>query len=421
MRHWYLASLLLLAACSSDDKETATADTSGSGADTTDTSDGSGTTDTTEASGDTTGSGDTTDTGSGDTGSGDTGSGDTGPTFDMTDPLSWPVGEAGPFVVGYRHWETTYTSPGNGEQRTIGINIWYPATEKTATSPNYLNLALFRDTDVYVDAPPAPPVYPNGKYPVWAHSHGSQAYGGSSSDLMRHLASHGWVAVAPDHTHNLFNEDVNPRPLAFYAERPTDVIVAIDQLDALPDATWLAGQADTSRVILSGHSFGSFDAWALAGGTYDTSRIQQKCDNSEFPDCTPERVALFTAGFREPRAIAVVPMAGQMGADWRGDNGLLSVNIPMLLMSGSNDDVGNAGTFAQMTGKPVTWVELAGGCHETFALGFCTTLNKATGYGLVNTYALSFGRQQMFADSSVDAILDGTQVVSDLVTLQKQP
>ena len=68
-----------------------------------------------------------------------------------------------------------------------------------------------------------------------------------------------------------------------------------------------------------------------------------------------------------------------------------------------------------------TWIDLAGGCHETFALGFCTTLNKATGYGLVNTYALAFGRKQMFADSSVDAVLDGTQVVSDLVTLQKQP
>jgi predicted dienelactone hydrolase len=411
MRHWYLASLLLLAACSSDDKETATADTgAGSGADTTDVSDGSETADTTEASGDTTGSGDTTDA-----------SGDTGPTFDLTAPLSWPVDETGPFVVGYRRWETTYTSPGNGEQRTIGINIWYPATEKTATSPNYLNLALFRDPDVYVDAPPAPPVYPNGKYPVWAHSHGSQAYGGSSSDLMRHLASHGWVAVSPDHTNNLFNQDVNPRPLAFYAERPTDVMVAIDQLDALPDATWLAGTADTSRVIISGHSFGSFDAWALAGGTYDTTLIQGKCDSGEFPDCTPERVALFAPGFREPRAIAVVPMAGRMGADWRGADGLLSVNIPMLLMSGSNDDVGNADAFAQMTGKPVTWIDLAGGCHETFALGFCTTLNKATGYGLVNTYALSFGRQQMFADSSVDAILDGSQVVSDLVTLQKRP
>lgn len=411
MRHWYLASLLLFAACSSDDKEAATADTStGSGADTTDA--GSG--DTTEASGDTTegsGSGDTT---------ADTG-GDTGPTFDMTDPLSWPVGESGPFVVGYRRWETTYTSPGNGEQRTIGINIWYPATEKTATSPNYLGLALFRDTDVYVDAPPAPPVHPSGKYPVWAHSHGSQAYGGSSSDMMRHVASHGWVAVAPDHTNNLFNQDVNPRPLSFYAERPTDVIVAIDQLDALPDATWLAGTADTSKVIISGHSFGSFDAWALAGGTYDTARIQQRCDNGEFPDCTPERVALFANGFREPRAVAVVPMAGQMGADWRGDNGLLSVNLPMLLMSGSNDDVGNAATFAQMTGKPVTWVELAGGCHETFALGFCTTLGKATGYQLVNTYAFAFGRKHVLEDSSVDGLLDGSQVVSDLVTLQKQP
>lgn len=407
MRHWYLATLLLFAACSSDDKEAAAADTStGSGSDT----------------GETTDSGSDTSTGSGveDTTEG-SGSGDAGPSFDMTAPLSWPVGESGPFVVGYRHWEVTYTSPGNGEPRTIGINIWYPATEKTDTSPNYLGLALFRDTDVFVNAPPAPPVYPGGKYPVWAHSHGSQAYGGSSSDLMRHVASHGWVAVAPDHTHNLFNEDVNPRPLSFFAERPTDVIVAINQLDALPDASWLAGEADTSKVVISGHSFGSFDAWALAGGTYDTARIQQKCDNGEFPDCTPDRVALFANGFREPRAVAVVPMAGQMGADWRGDNGLLSVNLPMLLLSGSNDDVGNAATFAQMTGKPVTWVELAGGCHETFALGFCTTLNKATGYQLVNTYALSFGRKHMFGDTSVDAILDGTQVVSDLVTLQKQP
>ena len=409
MRHWYLATLLLFAACSSDDKEAAAADTStGSGSDTGETADS--------------GSGSDTSTGSGgeDTTEG-SGSGDAGPSFDMTAPLSWPVGESGPVVVGYRHWEVTYTSPGNGEPRTIGINIWYPATEKTGTSPNYLGLALFRDTDVFVNAPPAPPVHPGGKYPVWAHSHGSQAYGGSSSDLMRHVASHGWVAVAPDHTHNLFNEDVTPRPLSFYAERPTDVIVAIDQLDALPDASWLAGAADTSKVVISGHSFGSFDAWALAGGTYDTARIQQKCDNGEFPDCTPDRVALFANGFREPRAVAMVPMAGQMGADWRGETGLLSVNLPMLLLSGSNDDVGNAATFAQMTGKPVTWVELAGGCHETFALGFCTTLNKATGYQLVNTYAFAFGRKHVLEDSSVDAILDGTQVVSDLVTLQKQP
>jgi len=106
MRHWYLASLLLFAACSSDEKESAAADT-GSGADTADTTEASGDT----GSGETDASADATDTTEA---SGDAGSGDTGPTFDLTAPLSWPVGETGPFVVGYRRWETTYTSPGNG-------------------------------------------------------------------------------------------------------------------------------------------------------------------------------------------------------------------------------------------------------------------------------------------------------------------
>ncbi len=409
MRHWYLASLLLLAACSSDNKEAVTADTSGSGADTSDTTDGSGTTDTTEASGDTAGSGDTTE---------GSGSGDTGPTFDMTDPLSWPLDETGPFVVGYRHWETTYTSPGSGEQRTIGINIWYPATEKTATSPNYLNLALFRDTDVYVNAPPAPPVYPNGKYPVWAHSHGSQAYGGSSSDLMRHVASHGWVAVAPDHTHNLFNEDVSPRPLAFYAERPTDVIVAIDQLEALPDATWLAGEADTSKVIVSGHSFGTFDTWALGGIRYDLASLDARCVNGDWADCSDQTKAPFAAGFRDERVVGVIPMAGALGREWRGLEGTNSMPVPVFLMSGGNNDVGDAEQFADAAGSDITWVEIAGGCHETFALGICNTLNKFAGYKMVNTYALAFGRKLVLSDTSPNTlgIMDGSVVVDPAVT-----
>jgi len=321
-------------------------------------------------------------------------------------------------VVGYRHWETTYTSPGNGEQRTIGINIWYPATEKTATSPNYLNLALFRDTDVYVNAPPAPPVYPNGKYPVWAHSHGSQAYGGSSSDLMRHVASHGWVAVAPDHTHNLFNEDVSPRPLAFYAERPTDVIIAINQLEALPDSTWLAGEADTSKVIVSGHSFGTFDTWALGGIRYDLASLEARCATGDWADCSDQTKAPFATGFRDPRVVGVIPMAGALGRDWRGTEGTNNMPVPVFLMSGGNNDVGDAEQFADAVGSDITWVEIAGGCHETFALGICNTLNKFAGYKMVNTYALSFGRKLVLGDTSPNTlgIMDGSVVVDPAVT-----
>ena len=65
-----------------------------------------------------------------------------------------------------------------------------------------------------------------------------------------------------------------------------------------------------------------------------------------------------------------------------------------------------------------TWIDLAGGCHQTFALGACGTLDVAEGYRVVNAYALAFGRAQLLDDDSVAAILNGSEAVSDVVTLQ---
>ena len=111
-------------------------------------------------------------------------------TGEVVDPTAWALNEDGPFNVGFRSWEVVYTSPANGEERTIVFNLWYP-TEATEGAPaTYLGLQAFEDAEVYTDAPPAASVY-GGTYPVLVHSHGHQGFGGVSSDLMKHVASHG--------------------------------------------------------------------------------------------------------------------------------------------------------------------------------------------------------------------------------------
>ncbi|MCA9541035.1 MAG: hypothetical protein KC620_19175, partial [Myxococcales bacterium] len=54
--------------------------------------------------------------------------------------------------------------------------------------------------------------------------------------------------------------------------------------------------------------------------------------------------------------------------------------------------------FDLVEGLDLVWIELAGGCHQTFALGFCPTLDKDLGFHLVETYALAFARRHLLGD-----------------------
>jgi predicted dienelactone hydrolase len=419
-----LACLLAsTAACSGGDD-----DAGNPGADDTSADSGSGDSSADSGSGDTSddtsadsGSGDASDDSSADSGSGDTSDDvgqDTEPPLDIDRPLDWPVGGSGPFLAGYRRWERTYRGPGDEADRTIGINVWYPTTEANDEHPNYLGLGLFRDPDVYVDAPLAAPVHA-GRFPVIVYSHGSQGQAGTASDLMRHFASHGWVAVAPDHTGNLFNDNLDPRPLAMYAWRPLDVSQALDALRELDASDPLSGKVSLDRVVMAGHSFGVYSTWGVAGATYDMAQVSSRCEAGEFADCTPERLAGFEAGFGDPRIIAAIPMGGSIGRDWFGASGHSTVTIPILAMSSSNETDQTRDQFETTAGIDMTWVDIAGGCHETFALGFCATFNRDRGYRVVNTYAMAFARHWLLDDSGETtlSILAGTTPVDEAVTL----
>ncbi len=334
-----------------------------------------------------------------------------------TNAAAAPVTEAGSYRVGLRILTVDYVSPATGETRTIPVNVWYPTEDTSGGAGLYAE--AFADDQVLVDATPAPSVHPNG-YPVHVYSHGDQGFGGTSAFVMRHFASHGWVAVAPDHVNNTLFDNVEPRPVAHYVHRPLDITHSLNTLEA---AAFLPSPADTARTLMSGHSFGCYTTWGIMGATYAQDRIDARCaaegDDEPCPGTVRES---FRLPLGDPRVVAAIPMAGGYRDRWYGDDGYRAVRGPMMFLSGSADEVGQAAQWERLTGIDFTWIDLEGGCHQSFALSVCETLEPALGQSLVDTYALAFGRRHILGDGDpqVAGILDGSVSLSARVSLRQR-
>ncbi len=335
------------------------------------------------------------------------------------DPLAWDVTDFGPYNVGYRTWTHTYTPPGDIGERTIEVHLWYPTEDTSGEGFRYLG--VFLEEDAWVGATPAPPVHADG-YPVHLYTHGHQGFAGSSAFLARRLASHGWVTIAPDHTDNTFIDNDSPRATSLFYTRSTDLSESLDQLDSV-GVTHLAGTPDTSKVLLSGHSFGSHSTWASGGATFDMEVIEDQCATGQVESgtCTPAEIEVFRGGLTDERVVAMIPMAGTPRESWFGPAGHLDVVHPILNMSGTDDDVGAQGMFDKSAGLDFTWIDVQGGCHQLFGLGACDNIPTDEGFSIVGTYALAFGRAHVLGDTgeATLGILDHTVEVSDRVAFQR--
>ena len=58
------------------------------------------------------------------------------------------------------------------------------------------------------------------------------------------------------------------------------------------------------------------------------------------------------------------------------------------------------------------WLSLEGGCHQTFALGQCPTLDVDLGFSIVSSYTLAFARYAILDDE--------TQTILDILTGNEQ-
>jgi len=180
----------------------------------------------------------------------------------------------------------TFQSKDEARARELPLEIWYPAVEaergrdldprSQATYRPLLATAPLCQAAVR-DAEAAP-----GPHPVVAFSHGFAGHRCQSTFLCTHLASHGFLVVAPDHVGNT-TMDVIAQALEMFQSgagmpgpaemmerihdiaelRPGDVQHALDQV--LSGAIETVPAADASRVAVSGHSFGGWTTLMTAG------------------------------------------------------------------------------------------------------------------------------------------------------------
>jgi predicted dienelactone hydrolase len=186
--------------------------------------------------------------------------------------------ERGPLPVGVR----TASLRDDARDRPLAVEVWYPADRAHAgadlgetTKDRYeLVPGLPSVTqDAVRDARPAG----SGRVPLVVFSHGFGSHRRQTTFLCTHLASHGYVVAAVDHTGNTLHDVLEmtraalsgaavPEPLSslptFIEARPRDVAFLIDRvLDGA--AGDVAAIVDPDRIGMSGHSFGGWTTLAV--------------------------------------------------------------------------------------------------------------------------------------------------------------
>jgi predicted dienelactone hydrolase len=305
--------------------------------------------------------------------------------------------------------------------RPVLTEVYYPSTPAGVAGLPRDVITIFGlpivTTPAYRDVARAP-----GTFPLVVFSHGNNGLRIQSFFFAAHLASHGFVVATPDHHGNTFLDTlagvVDPDPAR---NRPRDMSFLIDQMlaaSATPGDRFEGG-VDGARIGASGHSFGGYTTFALAGGAFDLGP------------------------FTDSRVRAIFPQAPSAPFD---DAFFAGITIPTLIVGGSLDETTPFGEqqqrpFAGLPGgaSVVGLAELAGGGHFTFSdfcevdrslLGFLGGFEEACeprhlpwrhAHDIVNYLALSFFDGVLNGDPDALARLDPARLatIDDLAWTSK--
>lgn len=252
----------------------------------------------------------------------------------------------------------------------LDATLWYPAlnedgTEETIAYPYETNPDMSMGMEPAVAGhalSDAPFDLSDGPYPLVVLSHGYSLGRTSYAWLAEHLASRGFVVVAPQHF-ELVDETLADFWQAAIT-RPQEVVSVLDYVEMqAADGGPLAGLIDTESVAVVGHSYGGYTALVMAGARFDIDGMEALCaaaadagdPNAWLCDLilpsVDDMAAL--AGLDETpiglwpsrgdaRVDAIVTMAGD--AYFFNEAGLAEVTIPVMALGGTAD-----------TGTPYAW------------------------------------------------------------------
>ncbi|MFO7561935.1 MAG: hypothetical protein R6X02_04785 [Enhygromyxa sp.] len=362
------------------------------------------------------------------------GDGDPGPS---REELIAELSERGPYEVGYKLLELSYIPPGTLEERTLPIQVWYPAVpDSGAPKASYTVGGIVELPSSSVGALDAPPISADGPFPIAVYSHGSGGEGLLAYPYAERFASHGWITFSPSHVGNTALELLNDTGDPFIqvaVNRPHDISAILDEADGGFAGDEVGAAADLSQVFVFGHSFGGYTSFSIGGATLDYQTLLGACLPS---DCAyleqPEVAEAFAAGFGDPRVDAIAPQAPALITNF-GDGDLAGLRVATMLQSGKLDITTPDATEAQPAWDAIAhrndvWVDLPFGAHYSF-ITICHDLdpellalfqpdNVNDGCGpeftpttetvpVLTTYLLAFARHEVLGEVQWSVLLEG--------------
>lgn len=214
---------------------------------------------------------------------------------------------------------------------------------------------------------------------------GATAYGW----LAEHLASYGFVVIAPEHQ-EFFDGELNGLWQSVII-RPNDILTVLNYLDmeTLPEGMF-EGLIDSETVAVVGHSYGGYTTLAAAGAQIDTSYFREHCETARAEnhpaawlcdetephlgkmatlaglDSVPEDLWMLPV---DSRIDAIVPIAGD--AYFFGATGLAEITAPVMAIGGTADmdspyDWATQPTFDYVSSTRRILVGLEGAEHMIF-------------------------------------------------------
>jgi predicted dienelactone hydrolase len=278
-------------------------------------------------------------------------------------PDAPPYGVRGLYPVGSRDLII------NGET-LLDITVWYPAL-----NDNNLEEAIIYPYTLKMDTLPgitatiagnaiseAPYDLSENPYPLVILSAGFAMGRTAYAWLAEHLASYGFVVIAPEH-----HERYEPSMTTLWQAditRPQEVLTVLAYVDEqVGTGGTLEGLINAELVAVIGHSSGGYTALAAAGAQINMDAMKTRCDNAreasdpnvwlcdlllpyvadmaELAGLDSIPVGLWPA-WADPRIDAIVPMADE--AYKFDQEGLAQITVPVMAMGATLD-----------TGSPYLW------------------------------------------------------------------
>lgn len=243
------------------------------------------------------------------------------------------------------------------------IGVWYPTDAQpwptTLLGPTLMNVA--KDGAIAGTA-----------LPLVVLSHGNGAGATAHVDLAFALAEKGYVAAAPMHVGDNFQDQSGVGKADFFNARSQQFLAAIEHMVSAWDGR---GHVDSQRIGAFGMSMGGFTVLTAIGAQPDLRRIAAHCGKvkefacdvlrhfkSPYVDGAPRAGSPFAADLRIRAAVLAAPGLGFTMTP----QSLGAVRVPIQLWTGANDSKVSEPGPVRALGALVEHHRVAGAEHMSF-------------------------------------------------------